>query len=146
MTYRHVPGCTSMYLRYLKFDFLDIRPHPRISLALERYAVAVYSRRAALVYEKHSCLVNCMYLYVLVRTFQEILYWFSNWYVPVCAGMYRYVPVHTILPDPVQVYKMHPPGPNPFPKPKENVALNFGQPHRFGLAFQLQFSTHSPST
>ena len=101
-TYRYVPGCTSMYLRYLKFEFFEIRPHPRISLALERYAVAVYSRRAALVYEKHSCLVNCMYLYVLVRTFQEILYW----YVPVCTGMYRYVPVHTILPDPVQVYRI----------------------------------------
>jgi hypothetical protein len=85
-----------MYLRYLKFEFFEIRPHPRISLALERYAVAVHSRRAALVYEKQTCLVNCMYLYVLVRTFQGILYW----YVPVCTGMYRYVPVHTILPDP----------------------------------------------
>jgi len=103
-TYRYVPVCTSMYLRYLKFEFFEIRPHPRISLAfkLERYAVAVYSRRAALVYEKHSCLVNCMYLYVLVRTFQGILYW----HVPVCTGMYRYVPVHTILPDPVQVYRI----------------------------------------
>jgi hypothetical protein len=86
-----------MYLQYLKFEFFEIRPHPRISLALERYTVAVYCRRAALVYEKHSCLVNCMYLYVLVRTFQEILYW----YVSVCTGTYRYVPVHTILPDPV---------------------------------------------
>ncbi len=59
-----------MYLRYLKFEFFEIRPHLGISLALERYAVAVYSQRAALVYEKHSCLVtsNCMYLYVLVRT------------------------------------------------------------------------------
>ncbi len=27
--------------------------------------------------------------------------------------------------------------PNPFPKPIENVALNSGLPHRFGLAFQL---------
>jgi hypothetical protein len=71
-----------------------------------RYSVAVYSRRAALVtvYEKHSCLVNSMYLYVLVRTFQGILYW----HVPVCTGMYLYVPVHTImiLPDPVQVYRI----------------------------------------
>ena len=91
-----------MYLRYLKLEFFEIRPHPRISLALARYAVAVYSRRAALVYEKLSCLVNGMYLYVLVRTFQEILYW----YVPVCTGMYRYVQVHTILPDPGQVYRI----------------------------------------
>ncbi len=97
-----------MYLRYLNFEFFEIRPHPSISLALELYAVAVYSRRAALVYEKHSCLVNCIYLYVLVRTFQGILYS----HVPVCTGtpvctcMYRYVPVHTILPDPVQVYRI----------------------------------------
>ena len=110
-TYRYVPVCTSMYLRYLKFEFFEIRPHPRIFLALERYAVAVYSRRAALVYEKHSCLVNCMYLYVLVRTFQEILYW----HVPVCTGMYQYVPVHTILPDPVQVYRI----------PDENLSVLF---------------------
>jgi hypothetical protein len=105
LTYRYLPGCTSMYrdLRYLKFEFFEIRPHPRISLALERYAVAVYSRRAALVYEKLSCLVNCMYLYVLrLSKFQEILYW----YVPVCTGMYWCVPVHTILPDPVQVYRI----------------------------------------
>jgi len=68
-TYRYVPVCTSMYLRYLKFEFFEFRPHPMISLALERYAVAVCSRRAALVYEKLSCVVNCMYLYVLVRTF-----------------------------------------------------------------------------
>ncbi len=42
--------------------------------------------------------------YVLVRTqaFQGILYW----HVPVCAGMYWYVPVHTFLPDPVQVYRI----------------------------------------
>ncbi len=100
--YQYVPVCTSMYLRYLKFEFFEIRPHPRISLALELYAVAVYSRRAALVYEKHSCLVNCIYLYVLVRTFQGILYW----HVLVCTGMYWYVPVHTILPDPVQVYRI----------------------------------------
>jgi hypothetical protein len=93
-----------MYLRYLKFEFFEIRPHPRISLALARYAVAVDSRSAALVYEKHSCLVNCMYLYVLVRTFQEILYWYVS--VSVCTGMYRYVPVHTLLPDPVQVYRI----------------------------------------
>jgi hypothetical protein len=32
-----------------------------------------------------------------------------------------------------------------FQKPIENVALNSGRPHRFGLAFQLQFSTQSPS-
>ena len=68
-TYQYVPVCTKMSrdLRYLKFEFSEIRPHPRISLALERYAVAVYSRRAALVYEKHSCLVNCMYLYVVTH-------------------------------------------------------------------------------
>ena len=101
-TYRYVPVCTSMYLRYLNFEFFEIRPHPSISLALELYAVAVYVRRAALVYEKHSCLVNCIYLYVLVRTFQGILYW----HVQVCTSMYRYVPVHTILPDPVQVYRI----------------------------------------
>jgi hypothetical protein len=76
-----------MYLQYLKFEFFEIRPHPRISLALERYAVAVYSRRAAaLVCEKLSCLVNGMYLYVLVRTFQEILYW----YVLVRTGTYDF--------------------------------------------------------
>jgi hypothetical protein len=93
-----------MYLQDLKFEFFEIRPHPRISLALERYAAAVYSRlgSAALVCEKLSCLVNGMYLYVLVRTFKEILYW----YVLVCTGMCRYVPVHTILPDPVQVYRI----------------------------------------
>ncbi len=86
-TYRHVPGCTSMYLRNLKFEFCEFRPHPRISLALERYAVAVCSRRAALVYEKLSCVtvVNCMYLYVLVRR-NPVL---------VCTGMYWYVPVRT---------------------------------------------------
>jgi hypothetical protein len=54
------------------------------------------------VYEKLSCVFNCMYLYVLVCTFLEFLYW----YVPVCTGMYRYVLVHTILPDPVQVYRI----------------------------------------
>ena len=91
-----------MYLRYLKLEFFEFRPHPMISLALERYAVAVCSRRAALVYGNLSCVVNCMYLYVLVRTFLEILYW----YVQVCTGTYLYVPVHTILPDPVQVYRI----------------------------------------
>ena len=91
-----------MYLRYLNFEFFEIRPHPSISLALELYAFAVYFRGAALVYKKHSCLVNCIYLYVLVRTFQGILYW----HVLVCTGMYRYVQVHTILPDPVQVYRI----------------------------------------
>jgi hypothetical protein len=95
-TYWYVPVCTSMYLRYLNFEFFEIRPHPSISLALELYAVAVYFRRAALVYEKHSCLVNCIYLYVPVCTFQGILYW----HVLVCTSMYRYVPVHTILPNP----------------------------------------------
>jgi len=68
-TYRYVPVCTSMYLRYLKLEFFEFRPHPMISLALERYAVAVCSRRAALVYEKLSFVFYCMYLYVLVRTF-----------------------------------------------------------------------------
>ena len=92
-TYRYVPVCTSMYLRYLNFEFFEIRPHPSISLALELYAVAVYSRRAALVYEKHSCLVNCIYLYVLVRTFQGILYW----HVLVCTGTYRYIRFCPIL-------------------------------------------------
>ncbi len=101
-TYRYVPVCTSMYLRYLKFEFFEFRPHPMISLALESCAVAVCSRRAALVYEKLSFVVYCMYQYVHVRTFQEILYW----YVPVCTGMYRYVLVHTILPDPVQVCRI----------------------------------------
>jgi hypothetical protein len=101
-TYRYVPVCTSMYWRYLNFEFLEIRPHPSISLALELYAVAVYSRRAALVYEKHSCLVSCIYLYLLVHTIQGILYW----HVQVCTGMYRYVQVHMILPYPVQVYRI----------------------------------------
>jgi hypothetical protein len=68
-TYRYVPVCTSMYLRYLNLEFFEFRPHPIIALALERYAVAVCSRRAALVYENLSCVVNCLYLYVLVRTF-----------------------------------------------------------------------------
>ena len=63
-TYQYVPVYTSMYLRYLNFDFFEIRPHPSRSLALELYAVAVYFRRAVLVYEKHSCLVNCIYLYI----------------------------------------------------------------------------------
>ena len=85
-TYWYVPECTSMYLRYLNFEFFEIKPHPSISLALELYAVAVYFRRAALVYEKHSCLVNCIYLYVPVCTFQAIL---------ACTGMYWYVPVRT---------------------------------------------------
>ena len=83
-TYQYVPVCTSMYLLYLNFDFFEIKPHPCISLALELSAVAVYSRGAAQVYEKHSCLVNCIYLYVLVRTFQGILYC----HVPVCTGTY----------------------------------------------------------
>ena len=80
-TYRYVLVCTSMYLQYLKLEFFEFRPHPMISLALERYAVAVCSRRAALVYEKLSCVVNCMYLYVLVKKS--------------CTGMYQYVPVCT---------------------------------------------------
>jgi hypothetical protein len=92
-TYHYVPVCTSMYLRYLNFEFFEIRPHPGISLALELYAVAVYSRRAALVYEKHSCLVSCIYLYVLVRTIQGILYW----YVLVCTGTYLYIRFCPIL-------------------------------------------------
>ena len=50
-TYQYVPVCTSMYLQYLNLNFFEIRPHSRISLALELYAVAVYSQRAALVYE-----------------------------------------------------------------------------------------------
>jgi hypothetical protein len=37
---------------------------PVTNYVIERYDVAVYSRRAALVYDKHSCLVNCIYLYV----------------------------------------------------------------------------------
>ncbi len=83
------PNTSSMY-----WDVLDVNTS---SIHPWRFA----NGRAALVYEKHSCLVNFMYLYVLVRTFQEILYW----YVLVCTGMYRYVPVpwHTILPDRVQV-------------------------------------------
>ena len=101
-TYRYVPVCTDMYWWNLNFDFFEIRPHPIISLALELYAVAVCSRRAALVYEKHSCLINCIYLYVLVRTIQGILFW----HVLVHTGLYRYVPVYTILPDPVQVYRI----------------------------------------
>ncbi len=103
-TYRYVPVCASMYLQYLNFEFFEIRPHPSISLALELYAVAVYSRKAALVYEKHSCLVSCIYLYVLVRTIQGILYW--HVLARVCTSMYLYVPVHMILPDPVQVYRI----------------------------------------
>ena len=83
-TYWYVLVCTNMYLRYLNFDFFEIKPHPFISLALELCPVAVYSRRAARVYEKHSCLLNCIYLYVLVRTFQGILYW----HVLVCTSTY----------------------------------------------------------
>ena len=83
-TYWYVPVCTSMYLRYLNFEFFEIRPHPSIlvSLALELCAVAVYSLRAARVpvYEKHSCLVNCQY-------------------IPVRTGTYRYVPFCLILSD-----------------------------------------------
>jgi hypothetical protein len=78
------------------------------------YAVAVYSRRAALVYEKLSCVVNCMYLYVLVHTFQKILVCTGHGHghrdgiisdVLVCTCTYL-VPIHTILPDPVQVYRI----------------------------------------
>jgi hypothetical protein len=50
-----------MYLRYLKFEFFEIIPHPRISLALERYAIAVYSLRAALVYASGILTHVCMH-------------------------------------------------------------------------------------
>ena len=58
-----------MYQYVLAISEIRIFFNLDLSLALERYAVAVCSRRAALVYEKLSCVVNCMYLYVLVRTF-----------------------------------------------------------------------------
>ena len=89
--YQYVPVCTSMYLRYLNFEFFEIRHHPSIPLALELYAISVYSRVAALVYEKPSCLVSCIYLYVLVPTIQGILYW----HVQVCTGTYPAVRTST---------------------------------------------------
>ncbi len=41
-------------------------------------------------------------MYIPVSTGQEILYL----HIPVRTGIYRYTPVHTILPDPVQVYRI----------------------------------------
>ena len=66
------------------------------------YAVAINSQCAACVYEKSSCPVSRTYLYVLVRTIIEFLYW----HVLVHTSMYLYIPVRTILPDPVQVYRI----------------------------------------
>jgi hypothetical protein len=73
----------------MNFFILDVI----LALELYRDAVAVYSRRAALVYEKPSYLVSCIYLYVLVRTNQGIMYW----HVLVCTGTYRYIRFCPIL-------------------------------------------------
>jgi hypothetical protein len=91
-----------MYFRYLNFAFFENRHHPSLSLALELYTVTVYSRRAAWMYEKPSCHDFGTYRYMPVRTGQEFLYL----HVPVHTSAYRYIPVHTILPDPVQVYRI----------------------------------------
>ena len=101
-TYQYILVCTSMNFRLLNIAFFENRHHPSISLALELYAVPVYSQRAACMYEKPSCHVFCTQLYIPVRTGQEILYL----HIPVHTGTYRYIPVHTILPDPVQVYRI----------------------------------------
>jgi hypothetical protein len=83
--YQYVPVRTRMYLHCLNFALFEIRHHPIISLAWEMYAVAI----------------NASVLF-LVRTS-------TYWYVPSlhsCTGMYWYIPVRTILPDPVQVYRI----------------------------------------
>jgi hypothetical protein len=54
------------------------------------------------MYEKPSCHVSGTYLYVPVRTGQEFLYL----HVPVHTGTYRYIPVRTIWPDPVHVFRI----------------------------------------
>ena len=45
---------------------------------------------------------TCMYWYIPVCTNWEFLYW----PVPSCTGTYWYVPVRTILPNPVQGYRI----------------------------------------
>ncbi len=73
-----------MYFRYLNFTFFENRHHPSISLVLELYAVTVYSRRAAWMYEN----LHVMFL-VHTGTYQYVLDKNS------CACMYRYIPVYT---------------------------------------------------
>ncbi len=100
--YQYVPVHTSIYYPYLNFAFFDIRHHPIISPAREMHAVAINSLSASWMYVKPSCPVSCTYQYVPVRTGHIFLYWS----VPVCTCTYKYILVRTILPDPVQVYRI----------------------------------------
>ena len=54
------------------------------------------------MYEKPSCHDFGTYRYISVLTGQEFLYL----HVPVHTGTYLYILVHTILTDPVQVYRI----------------------------------------
>ena len=60
------------------------------------------SQSTAWVYEITTCIFPSMYWYVPVRTYIKCMYQ----YVPVRTGTYRYILVRTILPDPVQVYRI----------------------------------------
>ena len=101
-TYQYVPVHTIIYYPYLNFAFFEIRHHPIISPAREMNVVAINSRRASWMYAKPSCLVSSTYQYVPVRTGHLCLYLS----VPVCTCTYKYILVRTILPDPVQVYRI----------------------------------------
>ena len=59
---------------------------------------------SGLVGKSHVLLNACtgMYWYILSCTYEE----FSYWPVPCCTTMYWYVLVCTILPDPVQGYRI----------------------------------------
>ena len=99
--YQYVPVCTCdiWNLNFLKLDLiLEYLLHWSVTLlqfTLEELPWCMRNIHVLLI------VYTCTY-YVLVRTFQGILYS----HVPVCTGIYQYVPVHTILPDPVQVYRI----------------------------------------
>jgi hypothetical protein len=101
-----------MNFRLLNIAFFENRHHPSISLELELYAVSVYSRRAACMYEKgRETLITGPHVMFLVHsgTYQYVLDKNSctcMYRYVVRTGTYQYIPVHTILPDPVQVYRI----------------------------------------
>ncbi len=66
---------------------------------LDNLAAAVTAPSDAAKEVDGSFLIPCTYLYVPVRTSHQRMYG----YVPVRTSTYRYVPVHTILPDPVHL-------------------------------------------
>ncbi len=108
--------------------------------------------------------LSCTLMYSDVSSNGERRNWWTGnqskcWYIPICTGMYRYIPIHTstsgfiLTGECVYVYiplytvtgkyiSVHTSsyqlilkhtGTNPCPKPIENVALKSGRPHRFGL-------------